>query len=131
MQYFAQLDNTNTVIFVYFIDDEHCLDDSGQISEEVGIQYCKSFYGQDTVWKHTSYDGKFRGGFAGVGYTYSEEYDAFLPKKEHSSWVLNKKTFSWEPPIPCPEDLTEEQKLDGFRYEWDDEVVNWSLQQRF
>lgn len=47
-------------------------------SEAPGVEYCKSLFGQNTEWKQTSYNGNFRVRFAGIGYSYSEEYDEFI-----------------------------------------------------
>jgi hypothetical protein len=126
MQHFTQLDQNNNVIYVCPIDDKKCLDKNGNISEEVGIKYCKSFYGQNTIWKQTCYDGSFRVRYAAIGYFYSEELDAFLYPKPYLSWILNTETYEWDPPVPKPE-LTEEQIESGNYYEWNEENIEWEL----
>ncbi len=127
MQHFAQLDENNIVVFVCPIDDSNCLDTNGNISEEVGINYCKSFYepiyGSNTTWKQTDYNGIERVRYAGIGYSYSEEYDAFLCPQPYPSWILNTQTYNWEPPVPEPE-CTEDQE--GY-YEWNEESQEWQL----
>lgn len=55
--------------------------------------------------------------YAGIGYTYDEERDAFIPPKPFDSWVLNEETCLWEAPIPYPED--------GLVYSWDEESGDW------
>lgn len=128
MAHFAKLNENNVVISVHPIADENCLDENGNESEEVGINYCKSFYGQDTNWKQTSYNHKIRHRYAGVGYSYSEEHDVFLTPKNYPSWNLNTENYEWEPPVPMP-DLTDEQTQEGKYYEWNEEIVNWELKQ--
>lgn len=55
--------------------------------------------------------------YAGIGYTYDEERDAFIPPKPFDSWVLNEDTCLWEAPIPYP--------ADGAVYSWDEESGDW------
>jgi hypothetical protein len=65
----------------------------------------------------TSYNGNIRFNYAGIGFTYDEERDAFIPPKPYQSWVLNEDTCLWDAPIPYP--------TDGAVYFWDEEVVAW------
>lgn len=60
-----------------------------------------------------------RKNFAGIGYTYDEERDAFIPPKRYNSWILNEDTCQWEPPTSAPED--------GNRYNWNEEILSWDL----
>ena len=53
-------------------------------------------------WIKTSYNGNIRKNFAGIGFTYDEERDAFIPPKPYPSWTLNEETCQWEPPVPFP-----------------------------
>jgi len=69
------------------------------------------------VWKQTSYNSNFRGKFAGIGDTYDEILDAFIPPKPYESWVLNEETCVWESPVPMP--------IDDKRYEWDESTLSW------
>lgn len=87
-----------------------------------------------TGWIQTSYNtygGKhnlsgvpLRKNFAGVGFTYDSNRDAFIPPKRYESWILNEKTCLWEPPIPYPEDTS---RADGRSdvYIWNEAIVNW------
>jgi hypothetical protein len=59
----------------------------------------------------------FRGNYAGIGFTYNEDLDAFIPPKPYPSWTLDQETFSWTSPVPYPED--------GEEYIWDEDLVNW------
>ena len=60
-----------------------------------------------------------RKNYAGIGYTYDSQKDAFIPPKPYASWVLNENTCLWEAPIPYPDD--------GAFYEWDESTVSWKL----
>ena len=117
MAHFAQLDQNNIVTQVIVVHDNELLD-NGVESESKGIDFCKSLYGADTVWKQTSYDGTFRRNFAGIGFLYNEMRDAFIPPRPYSTWVLNNTTYQWEAPVPCPND----DRL----YAWDEYTNNWA-----
>lgn len=116
MAHFAQLDENNFVTQVIVIHNNELLD-NGVESEEKGIQFCKSLYGEDTNWKQTSYNGTFRKNFAGVGFKYDSRRDAFLETRPYETWILNNDTCRWEAPTPCPND--------GKRYFWDDFTNTW------
>ena len=79
-----------------------------------------------TGWVQTSYnthggqhpEGRpLRKNYAGIGFAYDEQRDAFIPKKIFASWVLNEDTCLWEPPVPMPND--------GKRYKWDEDQQQW------
>ncbi len=83
-------------------------------------------------WLQTSYnthggqhpEGRpLRKNFAGIGYTYDRQRDAFVPPRPYNSWVLNEETCLWEPPVPYPQDVgtAEEPK----HYTWNEETVSW------
>jgi hypothetical protein len=63
----------------------------------------------------------FRKNFAGIGFTYDEARDAFIPPREYPSWVLNEDSCLWEPPIAYPEVDSDEQ------YDWNEETTSWQL----
>ena len=114
MAHFAKLDEQNKVTQVIVVANEELLE-NGIESEMKGIDFCKSLLGGE--WKQTSYNGSFRKNFAGIGYTYDEQRDAFIPPQLYSSWTLVEETCRWEPPIPMPND--------GKYYRWNEEVQNW------
>lgn len=78
-------------------------------------------------WVQTSYNTfggvhanggtPLRKNYAGIGFTYDKERDAFIPPKPFPSWVLNEDTCLWDAPIPYPQD--------GKRYQWDEAALNW------
>lgn len=86
-------------------------------------------FGDPTRWVQTSYNtrggihlyGKtpLRKNYAGIGYFYCRQRDAFIPPQPYRAWILNENTCLWEPPIPYPNDE------DGKNYQWDDEINNW------
>jgi hypothetical protein len=86
--------------------------------EDSGIEFLNSLYGHSS-WLQTSYNGNIRKNYAGIGFTYSEELDAFIPPKDYDSWVLNEETCQWEPPVAYPED--------GNDYAWNEDTVSWDL----
>ena len=84
MAHFAQLDATNTVTEVVVVSNDDLIDPAtGQESEQVGIDWLHAFYDNWTiVWVQTSYNGNFRGCYAGIGYTYDSVADVFVPPVE-------------------------------------------------
>lgn len=77
MAHFAQLDENNTVIQVIVVSNEVINNLPFPESEPIGIEFCKSIFGNDTIWKQTSYNKNFRGHFAGIGIFYDPEKDIF------------------------------------------------------
>jgi hypothetical protein len=78
MAHFAWLDANSTVTQVSVVDNVNLLDDNGNESEAVGIAYLTSVHGAGKVWKQTSYNGNFRGKYAGLGDTYDADLDEFV-----------------------------------------------------
>ena len=115
MAHFAELDNDNNVIRVIVVDNNDILDENGNESEEVGINFCTQLLGG--IWKQTSYNATFRKNYAGIGFTFDAEKDAFIPPKPFSKWVLNEDTCLWEAPVAYPEDEK--------RYTWNDNKGEW------
>lgn len=114
MAHFAQLEN-NIVKQVIVVSNQDILDENGQESEEKGIAFCSNLLGG--TWKQTSYNGKIRKNYAGIGYTYDEGRDAFIPPKPFNSWLLDEDTCQWKSPTPYPND----DKI----YTWDEETTSW------
>jgi hypothetical protein len=120
MATFAKIGLNSKVISVISVNNEVLKDSSGIEREELGIQFLNELYGWP-IWKQTSYNGNFRKNHAGIGYTYDEDRDAFIPKKQYNSWILNEQTCQWESPVVKPED--------GQLYIWNETTQNWDLQQ--
>jgi hypothetical protein len=79
MAHFAELDESNKVINIIVVSNEDIKDQDGVESEEVGIDFCKSLFGENTRWVQTSYNASFRGMYAGINSTYDPIADVFLP----------------------------------------------------
>lgn len=123
MSHFAKLDSNNVVIFVTVGRDE----DNGKEAEltaRTGDVYKQTSY-NTRGGVHYQADGTpsadqskaFRKNYAGLGYTYDEGRDAFIPPKPYNSWVLNETTCLWDAPVAKP--------TDGKRYSWDEATTSW------
>ena len=110
MAHYAFLNDNNIVTEVITGIDETELIEGLHPEEWYG-----NFRGQ--VCKRTSYNGNIRKNYAGIGYTYDEERDAFIAPKPYNKWILNEDTCQWEAPIPYPED--------GKLYVWNDNKGEW------
>jgi hypothetical protein len=117
MAHFAQIDNNNIVINIIVVHNNELLDQDGNEVEQKGIDFCKSLFGENTKWIQTSYNGNIRKNYAGIGYTYDESRDAFIPPKPYNSWILNEDTCLWEAPVAIPQD--------GKLYNWNEETLTW------
>jgi hypothetical protein len=99
MAHFAELDETNTVLRVIVVGNGIILDEQGQESEAMGIAFCQSLFGPDTIWIQTSYNGNIRKNYAGIGHTYDLSRDAFIaPQPEGEGFVLDEATCQWRNP---------------------------------
>lgn len=117
MAHFAQLDENNVVIRVIVVNNSELMDNDVE-SETNGIAFCQSLFPK-TNWKQTSYNGNKRKNYAGIGYTYDAQRDAFIPPKPYQSWLLDEETCKWIPPFPYPEDEN--------KYKWDEDSISWIL----
>lgn len=104
MASWAQIDDNNIVTQVLVCDDGE--DGYKWLTETLGGK-----------WIQTSYSGAIRKNFAGIGYTYDETLDAFIPIKPFDSWVLDESTCQWVAPSPYPED--------GSEYFWNETTTQW------
>ena len=117
MAHFAKLDKDNVVTEVHVVNNIELLAADGSESEVMGIAFLIRWSGGYSNWKQTSYNGKIRKNYAGIGYTYDSTRDAFIPPKPFSSWTLNEDTCLWDSPVPYP--------TNGNRYQWDEATTNW------
>lgn len=115
MAHFAELDANNVVLRVIVVHNNELLDENGQESEAKGIAFCQSLFGGN--WVQTSYNGNRRKNYAGQGFIYDAQLDAFIPPKPFASWVLNEDTCQWGAPVPYP--------ADEKRYVWDEDTLSW------
>lgn len=115
MAHFAEIDENNIVLQVIVGVDEP-LDGEAIYHEQTG-----------TTWKKTSYNthggqhllggSPFRKNYAGIGYTYDTQRDAFIPPKPYPSWIIDEQTCQWNPPVVYPSD----SKM----YSWDESTTSW------
>ena len=121
MAHFAQLDGNNVVTQVIVVDNKDCSDANGVEKESIGIAFCERLLGG--TWKQTSYNGNMRKNYAGIGYTYNADIDAFVPPKPFASWILDNDTAQWNAPVAMPEDAGtgEPPKM----YSWDEATTSW------
>lgn len=117
MAHFAKLDENNVVLEVHVVNNIEMLAVDGSESELMGVAFLIRWSGGYSNWKQTSYNGKIRKNYAGVGYTYDQTRDAFIPPKPFPSWTLNEDTCLWNAPVAYP--------TDGERYQWDEPTTSW------
>jgi len=124
MSHFAKLDENNIVTFVTVGRQE---DDGleAELTARTGDVYKQTSYNTRGGVHYT--DGQpsedqtkaLRFNYAGIGFSYDPERDAFIPPKPFESWVLDEGTCLWEAPVAYPED--------GETYTWDEESTSWTL----
>lgn len=114
MANFARIDENNIVDLVIFVSNDDIVDENGNETEEAGIAFCNSVI--EGNWVQTSYNANMRKNFAGIGYLYNSELDAFIPPQNFPSWVLDEERCVWVSPVPMP--------TEG-RWSWDEDSTSW------
>jgi len=117
MAHFAKLDDGNVVLEVNVVSNETVNNLPFPESEPVGVAFLIDLSGGYTNWKQTSYNANFRKNYAGVGFTYDANLDAFIAPKPYPSWLLDTNTAQWRAPVPYP--------TDGKVYVWNEEIQSW------
>jgi hypothetical protein len=121
MAHFAKIED-GLVTQVIVVDNKDCADATGVEKESIGIAFCERLLGG--TWKQTSYNGNLRKNYAGIGYSFDAERDAFIPPKPFNSWVLDEDTCLWNAPVAMPEDAgTGDPPI---RYTWNEETTSWA-----
>lgn len=115
MAHFAQINEDNIVTQVIVVANQDTADKDGVENEAIGAQFCNNLLGGN--WKQTSYNGRIRKNYAGIGYKYDATLDAFIPPQPFNSWVLDETTCQWKAPVDYP--------TDGGRYSWNEETLTW------
>ena len=115
MAHFVEIDSEGTVVRGVVLSNTVTYQGDEEV-EELGIAYLQNMF-PDTDWVQTSYNDNFRKRYAGKGYKYDVERDAFIPPQPFPSWLLNEESLSWEAPFPMPDD----DEL----YKWDEENQSW------
>ena len=128
MATFAKLGLNNKVIEILSVHNNELKDSNGVEQEVNGIDFLTKLTGW-SIWKQTSYNTyggvhklggtPLRKNHAGIGYTYDEDRDAFIPKKPYASWILNEDTCIYEAPVALPD--TEN------RYTWNETTLTWDI----
>jgi len=132
MATFAKIGLNNKVIEVLSVHNNELLDSNGVEQEVNGIDFLTKLTGW-SIWVQTSYNNNFRKNHAGIGYTYDEDKDAFIPKKPFNSWILNETTCQWESPIGAIPSLNSEQQdqntagTHSWYYVWNENNQTWDL----
>ena len=132
MASFAKIGLNNKVIEVLSVHNNVLKDANGIEQESIGIDFLTKLTGYP-VWKQTSYNTHggihklggtpLRKNHAGIGMTYDEDRDAFIPKKTYNSWVLNEQTCIWEAPVAKPTTILEVNQY----YVWNESIINWEI----
>ena len=125
MASFAKIGLNNKVIEVHSLHNDVLKDANGVEQEVLGIDFLTKLHGW-AIWKQTSYNTRggvhrldgtpLRKNHAGIGFTYDEDKDAFIPPQPYNSWTLNEDTCNWEAPSAYPDDGT---------YTWNEETTSW------
>jgi hypothetical protein len=128
MASFAKIGLNSKVIEVLSVNNEVLHDSNGIEQESIGIDFLTKLTGYP-IWKQTSYNTvggihllggiPFRKNHAGIGMTYDEDRDAFIPKKPFNSWILNEQTCQWQSPISYPQDDN--------MYIWNELTLTWDI----
>ena len=117
MASFVKIGLNNKVIEILSVHNNELKDSNGVEQEVNGINFLKHLTGW-AIWKQTFTNGT-RKNYAGIGYTYDEDKDAFISPKPFASWILNETSCRWEAPVVRPDD--------GQNYKWNEENQQWDL----
>jgi len=134
MAHFAQLDENNVVTQVIVVSNDDITDTNGVETESIGVAFCQKLLGADTNWKQTSYNSNMRVRYAGIGYSYNAELDAFVAPQPYVSWTLDSETANWVSPLGAAPALTEAEVEARSYYRWDedayqaDNTTGWVLE---
>ena len=125
MAHFSKLDSENKVLKVVVVSNDIVT------TEQDGVDFLNNLHNSNNVWKQTSYNTyggqhrlggtPFRKNYAGIGYTYNEDKDAFIPPKPYNSWILNETTCLWVAPVQYPTDNQD--------YIWNETSQTWDLKE--
>ena len=120
MAHFAKLGVGNIVEQVIVVSNDVA------ITEQAGVDFINKLYNTRDAWKQTSYNNNIRKNFAGVGFTYDQQRDAFIAPKPFNSWILNEDTCLWNAPVAEPTTELENNQY----YSWNESIVNWEVKDR-
>jgi hypothetical protein len=115
MAHFAEINDEGIVQRVIVVNDSDTATSTFEEVESIGAEFCNRLLGG--TWKQTSYNGNIRFRFAGKGYYFDEEKDAFIAPQPFPSWELDELSLDWKAPVPYPDD--------DEIYSWDEESLGW------
>ena len=116
MATFAKIGLNSKVIESLSVHNDVLKDANGMEQEALGIDFLTKLTGW-AIWRQSSYNNNMRKNHAGIGFSYDEERDAFIPPKPYPSWVLDEDTCLRDSPTPYPDD--------GNKYEWNESNQSW------
>ncbi len=125
MAHYALINSDNIVVQVISGVDENIIQTDLDGTQVGGTsQAWEQFYSslpwfEGLICKRTSYNGTYRGNYAGIGYTYNSIFDVFIAPQPYSSWKLNYTTYKWESPVVMPEEI------EGFIWKWSEYNLEW------
>lgn len=122
MSNWAEVNENNIVVRVLACGNAPAVPDEGEswLQNTVGGKWIKTSY-NTIAGEHLRGGVPLRKNYAGIGYSYVEHLDAFIPPRPYASWILNEIKGIWEPPIEIPEDAT------STNYYWDEESTSWKI----
>ena len=115
MAHWAEIDNNNTVLRVTVGDNNEPDEGYQWLLDNLGGTWLKTSY-NTLNGKHLLGNTPLRGNYAGIGYKYYPEIDAFMPPADYPSWVIDSVNYVWVAPIPKP---------DSGLWVWDEDTLNW------
>ena len=136
MAHFAKLGADNIVTTVHVVSNDIAT------TEQAGVDFLNKLHKTNDVWKQTSYNTMggnhnlggtpLRKNYAGIGFQYNQELDAFVPPKSFKGWLLNTDTCYWEAPVAKPvtntQNLTDEAgNPTNDIYYWNEQKLRWEL----
>jgi hypothetical protein len=124
MSHFAKLDDNNIVTFVT-VGRQEDDDKEQELCDRTGDVYRQTSYNTrggvhydpETGEPSADQSKALRKNYAGIGFTFDEQRDAFIPPQPFPSWVLNEESCLWDAPVPYP--------TDGGLYSWDEAAGEW------
>jgi len=114
MAHFAKINSDGIVEDVVITPNEKPNEGHDWLVERFGGTWIKTSY-NTFAGEHLLGGEPLRKNYAGIGFTYDEERDAFIPPQPYPSWIVNEETCRWEAPVSMPEGA----------YIWDEETVSW------
>jgi hypothetical protein len=137
MAHFAKLGVGNIVETIVVVNNSVITDSNGVEQEQLGVDFLNQLYNTRDVWKKTSFNTNagvhslggtpFRKNYAGIGYIYDEQRDAFIPPKRYESWILDETTCTFESPVTFPiiTNFIENEITKWYFINWSELYLRW------